>query len=88
MFYTYVIISLEDRTTYIGYTDDLVKRIKEHNLGKTKSIKHKLPVKLVYYEAYLDKTKARIREIELKKNSFKKKELFERIFKNNFGPFI
>jgi len=88
MFYTYVIISLEDRTTYIGYTDDLVKRIKEHNLGKTKSIKHKLPVKLVYYEAYLDKTKARIREIELKKNSFKKKELFERIFKNNFGPFV
>ncbi|OGK32777.1 hypothetical protein A3F58_01600 [Candidatus Roizmanbacteria bacterium RIFCSPHIGHO2_12_FULL_37_9b] len=88
MFYTYVTISLKDHTTYIGYTDDLVKRIKEHNLGKTKSIKYKLPVKLVYYEAYLDKNKARMREIELKKSSFKKKELFERIFKNNFGPFV
>ncbi len=80
MFYTYVVQSLLDQTTYIGSTEDLRKRLIEHNQGKTKSIKHKLPVQLVYYEAYLTKTHARKREIELKQNSKKKEELYKRIF--------
>ncbi|PIR78122.1 MAG: hypothetical protein COU28_03430, partial [Candidatus Magasanikbacteria bacterium CG10_big_fil_rev_8_21_14_0_10_36_16] len=72
--------SLTDNFTYIGSTEDLKKRFKEHNSGKTKSIKHRLPFKLVYYEAYETKYLARKREIELKKNSSKKEELFKRIF--------
>jgi len=80
MFYIYVLKSKKDSSTYIGYTADLKKRILEHNQGKTKSIKHKLPMELVYYESYLDKTLARKRELELKNNSYKKEELFKRIF--------
>jgi len=80
MFYTYVLQSLTDNFTYIGSTEDLKKRFKEHNSGKTKSIKHRLPFKLVYYEAYETKYLSRKREIELKKNSSKKEELFKRIF--------
>jgi len=80
MFYAYVLQSLTDNFTYIGSTEDLKKRFKEHNSGKTKSIKHRLPFKLVYYEAYETKYLARKREIELKKNSSKKEELFKRIF--------
>ena len=80
MFYAYIIQSVKDNTTYIGSTEDLRRRIIEHNQGKTKSIKHKLPFRLVYYEAYLTKTQARKREIELKKNSKKKEELYNRIF--------
>ncbi|MEQ8552910.1 MAG: GIY-YIG nuclease family protein [Cyclobacteriaceae bacterium] len=79
-FFVYVLISLKDHTTYIGYCEDLDKRISEHNAGKTKSIKHKLPMKLVYYEAYETKALARKREIELKKNSFAKEQLYKRIF--------
>ncbi len=79
MYYVYLIISLKDNTTYIGYTSNLIKRLKEHNQGKTKSIKHKTPFKLIYYEAYINKTIARKREIELKKNSFKKETLLKRI---------
>ena len=79
-FYVYVLLSEKNGTTYIGMSSDLSKRLKDHNLGKTKSIKHKLPMKLVYYEAYQTKTIALRREIELKKNSFKKKELYDRIF--------
>ncbi len=37
-------------------------------------------MELVYYEAYLTKTSAIKREIELKKNSFAKEQLFKRIF--------
>jgi putative endonuclease len=80
MYYTYLLQSKKDNTTYIGSTDDLRNRLVEHNAGKTKSIKHKLPVELVYYEAYQTKQQARSRELELKNNSWKKKELFERIF--------
>ncbi len=80
MYYTYVVKSKKDFTTYIGSTGDLVQRMKDHNAGKTTSIKHKLPVELVYYEAYQTKYLARKREIELKKNSSKKEELFGRLF--------
>ncbi len=81
MFYVYVIISLVDFSTYIGSTEDIQKRLKEHNQGKTKSIKHRIPFKLIYYEAYETKTQARKREIELKKNSWEKEKLFNRILK-------
>ena len=64
---------------YIGYTGDLRQRIKDHNQGKTKSIKHRIPFKLIYYEAYKNKTDARKREIELKKNNYQKEQLIKRI---------
>jgi putative endonuclease len=79
MFYVYVIKSKLQDYHYIGSTEDLKKRINEHNQGKTKSIKHLIPFTLQYYEAYASKTLARKREIELKRNSYKKKELLERI---------
>ncbi|MEI8104173.1 MAG: GIY-YIG nuclease family protein [Candidatus Moraniibacteriota bacterium] len=79
MFYTYVLKSTLKEYYYIGSTEDLRKRLQEHNLGKTKSIKHLVPFTLVYYEAYASKTFARKRELELKNNSFKKKELLDRI---------
>ena len=79
MFYTYVIKSKKKKIFYIGSTEDLIRRIKEHEQGKTKSIKHLIPFELIYYEAYNTKTLARKREIELKKNSFKKDELLKRI---------
>lgn len=80
MFYVYVLLSQKDGTTYIGSTEFLKKRIEEHNAGKTKSVKHKIPLELVYFEAYVSKTLARKREIELKKNSSSKEKLFKRIF--------
>ena len=80
MYYVYILQSLKDNTTYIGYTENLEKRIAEHNKGKTKSIKHKVPFKLVYNEPYESKTEAIKREIKLKKNSSEKEKLFKQIF--------
>ncbi|HBO16509.1 MAG: Excinuclease ABC C subunit domain protein [Candidatus Moranbacteria bacterium GW2011_GWE2_35_2-] len=79
MYYTYVLKSEADNNLYIGYTGDLRQRIKDHNQGKTKSIKHRIPFKLIYYEAYKNKTDARKREIELKKNNYQKEQLIKRI---------
>ncbi len=79
MFYVYIIQSIKDKGIYIGYTSDLKKRLKEHNQGKTKSIKHRIPFTLIYYESYLNKTDARKREIELKNNGQQREILMKRI---------
>jgi len=81
MYYVYVIQSEKDGSTYIGYTEYLVRRIKEHNQGKTKSIKHKVPYNLIYTEEFESKTEARKRELKLKRSSFEKEKLFKTIFK-------
>jgi len=53
MFYVYVLLSLKDGKFYIGYTEDLKRRLKEHNSGKNISTKSRLPLKLIYYESHL-----------------------------------
>jgi putative endonuclease len=54
MFYVYVLQSEKDTNFYTGFTNNLKKRINEHNLGKVNSTKSRLPLKLVYYEACLN----------------------------------
>jgi len=51
MYFTYVLKSHKDDKLYIGYTENLDKRILEHNSGKVKSTKYRIPFELVYYEA-------------------------------------
>ncbi len=77
MHYVYFLQSLKDSTYYIGATSDIDKRVKEHNQGKTRSLKSKLPVKLVYFEEYNTKTDALKREIDLKKNWSKKEAVIK-----------
>jgi len=50
MYYVYVIRSMKDGKLYIGQTNNLVKRIKEHNKGLVVSTKNRKPFKLIYYE--------------------------------------
>ncbi len=66
MFYVYVLKSKKYDELYIGSTNDLKRRIIEHNTGKVESTKRKKPYKLVYYEAYGAEPDARIREKMLK----------------------
>ena len=47
---------------YKGHTDNLARRIKDHNSGKTRSIKTFLPYKLVYYEVFSTRQEAINRE--------------------------
>ena len=67
MYYVYVLQSLKDNGYYIGVTKNLDRRIKEHNSGKTKSLKARRPLKLVYYEKYDTLREARRREALLKR---------------------
>ena len=65
-FYVYVLESLKDRQRYIGYTNNLKTRIKEHKNGKNFSTKSRLPFRLIYFEGCLDETDAKRREQYLK----------------------
>ena len=67
MYYTYFIRSKIDGTIYIGYTNNLLKRMKEHNNRESKSTRKKAPFELIYYEAYKAKADARYRENNLKR---------------------
>ncbi|MBI5018804.1 GIY-YIG nuclease family protein [Candidatus Gottesmanbacteria bacterium] len=62
MFYTYVLRSRKDNDLYIGFCNDLRRRINEHNKGGVNSTKHRRPFDLIYYEACLDEKKAIKRE--------------------------
>jgi putative endonuclease len=84
MFFVYILKSLKDGSTYIGYSEDIEKRLKEHNSGKTRSIKHKTPFEIVYVEEYQSKTEARKREFKLKNNSWEKEQLYKKLFPEKF----
>lgn len=66
MHYVYVLVSEKDGLFYTGCTCDLKKRFTEHNQGKVVSTKDRVPLRLVYYEACLDKQDAYHREKYLK----------------------
>jgi len=66
MHYTYVLRSEKDSQLYTGSTNDLRRRLSEHNHGKVSSTKHRDPSKLIYYEACLNEQDARAREKYLK----------------------
>ena len=51
---------------YTGYTDDLRKRFKDHNDGRSVYTKGRGPFKLIYYEACVEQKDARSRELYLK----------------------
>ena len=65
-YFAYVLRSKINSRLYCGHTDNLVRRIKAHNAGKTRSIKAFLPYELVYYEVFDSRDKAIEREKYLK----------------------
>ncbi len=58
MHYVYIIQSIAHKNIYIGRTSDLEKRLKYHNSGNVKSTKSKRPYKLIFYEAFANKSDA------------------------------
>ena len=62
----YAIKSSVDNRIYVGFTENLEKRIKEHNQGRTKSTKGFRPWFLIYNENVETRIEARKREKYLK----------------------
>ena len=75
----YVLKSLINGKHYVGMTEDLGNRLKEHNSGKSKFTSAFLPWEIIYIEETKDFKEGRVREKYLKtaggKNFMRKKLL-------------
>ena len=72
MFFVYVLLSKKDKSFYVGKTDDIVRRMKEHKQGKVKSTKHRRPFIILFYEGYFLKKIVSKRERFLKSSDGRK----------------
>ena len=63
------VLECNDKTLYVGCTNNLEKRLKEHNSQKSGAhyTKIRRPVALVYQETYKTLASARAREAEIKR---------------------
>jgi putative endonuclease len=69
------ILECQDKTYYTGTTNNLDKRIKNHNLGKgAKYTASRGPVRLIYSETCNNKSDALKREYQIKQLNRKEKE--------------
>jgi putative endonuclease len=76
MYYVYVLKN-EAGNHYVGYTSDLLKRIKGHNSSKSRWTRKKGPWRLVHKEEYPTKREAQARERQIKR--YKGGEAFQKL---------
>lgn len=66
MYKVYILRSLSKQRHYIGHTDSIIRRLDEHNSGKTKSTKPFTPWEIIYTEDFDTKQQAYAREMQIK----------------------
>jgi len=65
-YYVYVLQSKVDQNFYVGYTNNLERRLTEHERGAVRSTRSRRPLALVYWEGCLNQQDATRREKYLK----------------------
>ena len=76
IYYVYMLLSKSVKPiTYIGYTNNLKKRISLHNSGKGAKFTRGRKWKLIYKEKFKSKSKAISREYYIKKNRILRNKL-------------
>ena len=78
MFFVYIIKSVLSGKYYIGCTDNINRRLNEHNSNLSKYTRNKGPWMLKYKEQYESLKEARRREKQIK--SWKSRESIEKLF--------
>ena len=79
MFYIYIIKSIKTKELYIGFTNNLDKRLLSHNSSHNIATKHGIPWEFVYTEGYKSERDARSRELKLKHHGNSKRFVKNRI---------
>lgn len=80
MYYVYILQSLKDGRTYVGYSNDFERRFKEHNSGRVKATKYRYPFKILFTEEFEIEQEAKKRELWWKSGAGRRKlkEFFNR----------
>lgn len=92
LYYTYILL-LTNGKYYTGITNNLERRLSEHNNNKSISTRYRTPVKLIYKNSHTSRTSARNEEVIIK-NTGAGKYLTRLKYCNNFdnlttvSPFI
>jgi putative endonuclease len=73
MYTVYILQSLKDKRTYVGYTNDFERRFQEHNSGQSKATSYRTPFKLLFKEEFENITEAKKRELWWKSGMERKK---------------
>lgn len=81
MFFIYILQGLKDNKTYVGYTNNLDRRLVEHNSGKNISTKNRIPLELLFSEKFETSQEARKRALYWKGGGGRRKS--KQMF-NNF----
>jgi putative endonuclease len=72
VFYIYILYSERLNKFYVGSTNDLTRRLDDHNRGKTSFTKTGMPWALRYAESFGTRQEAVKRELEIKRNKSRK----------------
>jgi putative endonuclease len=83
------IIECSDRTFYTGITNDLARRLAQHNTGRaSRYTRTRRPVQIIYQERCISRSEASIREWSIKSLSRREKEklIMERRIDVPFNP--
>ncbi|MCL1989354.1 MAG: GIY-YIG nuclease family protein [Defluviitaleaceae bacterium] len=80
-------LKCQDDTFYVGYTTDIVRRLREHNTSSkgAKYTRGRRPVKLVYYTTFTTKSAALKHEHVLRKQPRKEKERLTQTFEGKLN---
>ena len=83
----YVLRSRKDGNYYIGQTNNIEVRIKQHMEGKVPSTKNRRPFYVVGYNVYKSRSESMWMEHELKNHSDKKRKFIDKLYKEKAsGP--
>ena len=78
-FFIYLILN-KNNTSYVGYTNNLKKRLKKHNNSKGAKFTRGKKWILIYYKQFKSKSEAMKEEYKLKKNYILRKKIKKKFF--------
>ena len=79
MWVVYFLKSIRKKWYYVGSTNDLERRINEHNVGKVRSTKGYMPLTLVYTKICISEAEARSFERRVKTQRLLKESIIRNI---------
>ena len=83
MYFTYILLSQSDGRTYVGFTKDMVERLRRHNSGQVSATKNRRPLVLFYLEKFSTMKEAKEKELWWKTSGGRKE--MKKLFSDNIN---